>query len=488
MKNNFVFSLIIFVFVTACTKITNTEIGNGLIPPVDGITTFETTLAVKTYNIFLDSFRTSKYQEMMLGNIENDPLFGKTKAIINTEFKPLYYPYYYEVSNKVDPTTGKDSLKLDSVVLVLGVKGIHGDSTKPMSFKVYEISQTSPMKADSVYESRKKFNTAAELGSVTVADPRTINDSVFPFREAAANQLRIKLNNSFGNRLLKEFDSSNVFSSDAQFSSTFRGISIVPQAGSNALLRISLQDTNTKIALYYKYTKRDNTGDTAIVRYFRTGTINAAASNNIERDRSGTQSNTYLTNATTVEDDYLFLQAGQGGYVRIKTPNINTLSNRVIHRAELLMEQEFNSAATDSVYKAPYLYLAAISQNADSATYRFHLPYDVALGQGGAVTNLASFGGSPINAKDASGNSIVNYNFNITRYIQGIITRGERVHDLYLFAPVQDYIYASYNSTQLYPIFTSDLNYAAFGRVRLIGGNNTQLTRKMRLRIIYSKL
>lgn len=491
MKKNLLLYILVFVFIASCTKITNTEVGNGLIPPIDGVNTAETTLNVNTFNIDLESFRVSKYQDMVLGKIENDPVFGKTQAIINAEFKPPYFPYFYEVSNKIDATTGKDSLFLDSVVLVLSYKGIYGDSTKPVSFKVYEISQTSPLRADSIYQTKSVFNTATQIGSATNLDPKTFNDSVHAFREEAANQIRIKLTNSFGNRLLKEFDSTNVYSSDAQFSSTFRGISVVPQMGSgfaNNLVRISLQDTNTKVSLYYRYTRRDTKEDT-VVRYFRAGAITSGAANNIVRTIAGSESNNNLTNAISVEESSLYLQAGQGNFVRIKTPGINTLSNRIVHRAELLMEQDYVPNSIDTVYKPPFLFLAAIPKDRDdSLSNRFYIPYDISVGQGGSVSNLATFGGSPINKIDVSGNTVATYSFNITRYVQSIITRKESVFDLYLFAPVNDYIYTSYNSSLQNLIYPSPLNYPSYGRVKLFGGNTTQTAKRMRLHIVYSNL
>ena len=36
----------------------------------------------------------------------------------------------------------------------------------------------------------------------------------------------------------------------------FKGYQIVPEATGNALLRINLLDTNTKLAIYFKYTER----------------------------------------------------------------------------------------------------------------------------------------------------------------------------------------------------------------------------------------
>ena len=58
-------------------------------------------------------FRTD---DQILGNISNDPLFGKTNAKMFLELKPESYPWSFsEVYNK-------DSLYIDSVVLVLGME------------------------------------------------------------------------------------------------------------------------------------------------------------------------------------------------------------------------------------------------------------------------------------------------------------------------------------------------------------------------------
>lgn len=484
MKKNLLFAFIAFVFISSCTKISNTEIGNGLIPPIDGITTKDTVLDVLTFNNKLDSIRISKYQEMVLGNIDNDPVMGKTKAIINAEFKPQYYPFYFEVS--------KDSLTLDSAVLVLGYVGLWGDSTNPINLKVYEISQTSFLKTDSVYPNTASMNIANELGQATIADPRRLTDSIFPRQEQAKNQIRIRLNNAFGNRLLKNYDSSNAYQSDAQFSSTFHGFSIVPQAGSNTLLRVSLTDTNSKVALYYKYKRRDSSGDTAVIRYYRPGAT-AGASNNIIRDRNGSESNAFLLNSATVPDSMVYLQSGPGNYIRIQTPGLSNISNRVIHRAELIMEQEAGDISNDGKFTAPNLFLCATQAKTltskDSA-YRFYVPGDISVGQGGVVSNLGTFGGYINYKNDPFGRRVASYSFNITRYIQNIVTNKAtaKVYDLYLFAPVEDYVYAGDGLTSLYPISSVAFNPPGVGRVKLLGGTSERKDRKMRLRIIYSTL
>jgi len=407
---------------------------------------------------------------------------GSTKAIINAVFKPSYFPFYFPVS--------KDSLTLDSVVLVLSYQGLYGDTTNPIHLKVFEISQTSKLKADTVYPVSATMNTAGLLGEKIISDPRKLADSVKAFSENAKNQIRIPLNNSFGNKLLKQFDSSNAYFSDDQFESIFRGFSIIPQAGSNTLLRVALNDTNSKVALYYKYKQRVTGVDTSVITYYRPAGITSGASNNIIRNRAGSQSAQYLNNASNVEDSLLFLQAGQGNYVRIKTPALlSNISNRIIHRAELVMEQDADNDAFYNTFTAPNLFLAAISTHPDSAAYRFYIPKDIVMGQGGVVDNLPVFGGNIIYKNDPNNKRIASYSFNISRYIQSIITFKQKVYDLYLFAPVADYVYAGEgNIAGVYPIATTPFNTASIGRVKLLGGNNAQTNRKMRIRIIYSTL
>lgn len=474
MKNNLLLSIIVLFVFASCTRISTTEIGTGLIPPVDGINTIDTTIDVFSQNMPLDSIRISKYQEFTLGNISSDPIMGATRAIINAEFKPIFYPHYFEVS--------RDSLFLDSAILVLSYKGLWGDTTNPLKFKVYEIAQSSKLSADSVYPSYATMDIAGQIGAGTIADPRRLGDSVFPRREQAINQIRIPLFSTFGNKLLKEFDSTNAYQNDAQFSSTFRGISIVPETSSNTLLRVSLADTNSKVALYYRYTKRDGNKDT-VVRYFRTGAY-AGAANNILRTRTGAEVNTFLTNSATEADSLLYLQSGPGLYIKIKTPGLLGLTSRVIHRAELIMEQQAGNSATDGIYTQPNLFLCAMNQDSGR---RFYVPNDIALGQSGTVSNLNSFGGYVIYKNDPFGNRVASYNFNISRYVQGIATKGEKIYDLYLFAPVYDFVNISESSQLLFPIASSSLNPPGIGRVRLLGGNSKQTQRKMRLRIIYSK-
>lgn len=240
MKKTLLFALIAFIFFNACTRISTTEIGTGLIPAVDGVNTFEEILDVVADNIQVDSIRTSKYDEQALGYISNDPVFGQTKAILNLELKPIYFPQGFEVRH--------DSVTLDSAVLVLRYIDVWGDSTTPISFNVYELG--SKMKSDSTYANYTSFTTqGSPLNVAKTYDIRDFNntgspaDTLSAFKEPKVNQIRIPLTSTFGNKLIHTFDSSstnfanNAYYSDSVFSERFHGFSIIPNASSNSTLR-----------------------------------------------------------------------------------------------------------------------------------------------------------------------------------------------------------------------------------------------------------
>ncbi|HEX8278264.1 MAG TPA: DUF4270 family protein, partial [Segetibacter sp.] len=110
-------AVVVIFYISSCTKIETTNIGSGLIPPIDGVTTLDTTLEVSTDNFIdprRDSLKVYKTDDHVIGVINNDPLFGKTTAAAFFELKPTSYKFSFP---------GKSSLKVDSAVLILSYKG-----------------------------------------------------------------------------------------------------------------------------------------------------------------------------------------------------------------------------------------------------------------------------------------------------------------------------------------------------------------------------
>ncbi len=469
---------------TACRKINeSTELGGGLIPPIDNINTFDTSLSVQVFNdtfgLANDSQYLSRTEEQFLGLINNDPFFGKTDARMFFEIKPAIYGIY--------PFARKDSLKIDSIVLTMSYVETYGDTNTAQNIRVYEIDQSNNFRADSAYLVRKEnftYNTANPLNapaSPTIIFPRTLNDSVKAFRDTSKNQLRIKLDTNFARRLFN-YDTSNAYKTDSIFRARFKGFAVRSEGTGNAVMGFDLTDAvNTKLSIYYNYPKVGGGGRDTTVYFFFFTTLSAAA-NYVKRDYTGTA---FAGTIGGGEDQIAYIQGSPGTFSTIKIPDLGNLSNRLIHRAELIVEQVYDPALSDSVFYAPdLLYLDASDPTITKKNKFRTIPYDLPYTPSGF--DFISLGCLPVNSKDPSGNPIKVWKFNLSRYIQHVLTKTQKVYDLRLSAP--------FTLNEEYGIPPGpDLTYPMFlnptivkGRVRVGGGNHP--TQRMRLRLIYSKL
>jgi hypothetical protein len=176
--------------------------------------------------------------------------------------------------------------------------------------------------------------------------------------------------------------------------------------------------------------------------------------------------------------------------VKIKVPGLKTFGNKIIHRAELIAEQVPDDArlsTIDSYMTAPnYLFLGVY----DTATKQLRTVPNDYLGQSNPQF-LSQFGGQKISKSLNGYSNVATYNFNVSRYVQGLISRQEKSFDFRLYAPVNDsitfvqpYPYNKIQSTEY--LSTSLGNQPAIGRVRLGGGSHSKF--RMRLRIYYTNL
>ena len=253
----------ILILLISCKKINeSTSLGGDLIPAVDNITTFDTLLTVEAYNdTFTLSTDTTFYGSSYtnyLGQINNDPFFGKTDAKLFLELKPATYKYSF--LNK------PDSLYIDSVVLVLDYVETYGDTMIPQTVNVYEIPQTSVF-GDTAFPIRNSSNNYPKVGLLgsRTFKPSVLNDSVKVYQDTTANQLRIRLDDAFGQRLLS-YDTSELsgaYSSDSSFQTKFKGFALESVSG-NAIMGFNLGGANTKLAIYYRYTKNAVVNETLL--------------------------------------------------------------------------------------------------------------------------------------------------------------------------------------------------------------------------------
>lgn len=477
-----------------CTKLDTTDIGSDLLPAVDNVHTFADTLLINTtQGFFNDSTAIGKYDDYALGSITNDPLFGRTTANIYMQLKPPFYPYYY--GNPGDTVVG-----LDSVVLCIKYAGFWGDSTLPIRFDVREVNDA--IFRDSVYTEKKtayKPVVGAFLASASV-DVRTIGTYI-KLRNGADsvnNQIRIKMPAAwasalFGRDSIMAHASNNAFYSDSVFRNFYNGLALEATGGSNGLLYASLSDTSTKIEINYR---KKNGGAVDTVRSsfrlnpnFGVTAANAPVSNTSNyflRDRTG------FPVKTNTDPNVHYLQTAPGTYVNLNIPALPTLSNRIIHRAEIIVEQVPTDPILDEVFSAPnFLYLDLKDTGTtdkwkpvyfDLNTAEVYDPdYKTAIPYIASQINFQYFGGFRRSKTDPlTGGLIKYYNFNISRYVQQIVTEHTRSYDLRLYAPF-NLNYPQYSGT-----FIPFGNNIAFGRVKIGSGSNPNY--RLKLRIVWSKI
>lgn len=480
MKINGLFALLTFLsfyLFSSCTKINEaTELGADLIPAVDNVNTFDTTITLQAaYRPFNDTSRHLINENMALGKI-SDPVFGTSTADI----------YFNLSSGSSGQTYGtypfgahKDSvLGIDSVVLSLSYQGAYGDTANSqLSVQVTEISPSGTFKDDSVYTffTPGFATTGSVLGTKTFAVNK-LRDSVPVLRKGdttkVANVLRIPLQNSIGQKLAS-FDTTNGYRNDSLFRSLFRGLAVKTTAatGFGAFAYINAYDANkTRLIVYYRVKRTGGVIDSAASVVFTHARYGQA--NSIVRSAGGE----YLAGLNNPSSQNLYVQSSpSGSYVGIKVPGLENFPNKVIHRAELIAYAI--PSAADNFFTYPnVLFLDHKSPTADSA-YLFER--DVPTSSDGTL-DYASFGGAI--SRDKS------YRFNITRYVQGIVTRKERNDSLRLYAPFRHDVY-EITSRQMLPYpYSNVLSNIAKGRVVLAGPGHPDQSKALRLRIVYSNL
>lgn len=335
------------------------------------------------------------------------------------------------------------------------------------------------MQVDSAYPVSKHCATGNILGSKKI-DITALNDSVKDSFENASHQIRIKLDQSFANRLIKQYDSTNAYAGDSSFRQNFKGFSVGPAGGStgNALVRVSLLDTNTKLALFYNYKIPDSPNTSAAVSYFRFSTGSSrgipvsGSGNYIKRYYDDSKLSNIISNTDT-NDSLLYIQTSPGTFATVKIPGLSGLENAIIHRAELTVFE-----AADVLYPNPLLTpprFLLLSGYDSVKKVKTNVPNDFIVSESSGM-NTPTFGGYIFEKNVPGYGTLKAYSFDLSRYVQGIVTRKDKNLTLILSAPGNDSLTytdpypATASSSSTWHLTTSNANNVADGRVVLKGG------------------
>lgn len=463
----------LLAFTIGCTKIDTTSLGQNLIPGIDNIHTFDTTYKVIAVNY--DSTECDTIQRtglQALGLISNDPLFGSTAANLYFEFKPQSYPYNF-------PAADANSIHIDSAIMVLNYSHSFGDTNQLQKINIYQLSDT--------FDVTKSYTTCSVLGydnSVSLGEksfyPWALKDSIHAYNEEAANQLRIPLSLAFAQKFID--DSAQIFRSDKDFVNYFKGFAVVPDqaTGGEALNYFDL--TQSHLSFYIRY-KNSSTTDTTVVNFALSGY--SGLSNSIVRNYGSSEITNHLSQPAS-GDSLIFIQASPGTFALLNVPSLTGLSNRVINRAEIIVDQVYDPNSLNDIFPPPVnLYVEVKDSSINNSQY-IPIPCDFSSNE--LTTGFQYMGGQRSFTTTSSGQSIAEYHLNITRYVQAIVTRGKQNLTLRLSAP--NYVsnktsYVDWCGQGIGP-FSVMRNNSAEGRVVLNGTNSTPT--RVRLHVVYSKL
>ena len=206
-------------------------------------------------------------------------------------------------------------------------------------------------------------------------------------------------------------------------------------------MNINLADTNTKLALYYTTATSASTVRDTTVSYLRFNAQTSGHANFITRNRTGSEVVGHLS-TTPKADSLVYVQSMPGTGVRIRVPGLQSLSNRIIHRAEFIAEQVPDDAhpGVDNQMLAPRYLMLSIYDSV--YMHKRNIPNDFVVTTLSGP-NISQMGGY-ITYKSTQGyNQVAAYNFIISRYVQGIASRSDTAFNLILTAPSNDSLYYS---------------------------------------------
>ncbi|MFT6815257.1 MAG: hypothetical protein ACJAZ3_001162 [Sphingobacteriales bacterium] len=285
-------------------------------------------LQVLTFITRADSFRTSQLTRNLIGHFK-DPVLGQTLAEVHTQFR---LP-----SNSIDLGTNPT---IDSIVLSLKQNDFYGDENSTITVNVSELTES--ILVDSTYFSTKSFSSGPTIGTKTfnggLQDSITIKqvvDNVYSDVQKAP-QLRIALDNAFGQSILDQ-NGTNTFDNSDNFLLFLKGLKITVDtsstSGEGGFYYLDLRNSDSKLTIYY------TSGNTKAQLNLSVNDL-AKAHSRFSHNYTGTTINQQL-NDTTGDQSLVYIQPLQGINTEIRIPDLLSIddsSNIAINKAELIIK------------------------------------------------------------------------------------------------------------------------------------------------------
>ncbi len=444
----FILSLGVSISFTSCNE--SSVVGLDVQPSNDLLNVgFEDTTSINTRTVKGDSLITDETL-ISSGNVligkYIDPVFGTSIASIYTQLR---------LPTNIVATSFGTAPICDSIIISLIYEGTaYGKKDKKLQkLNVYQLSES--MSTASTYYSNStlsKFSTDLTAADGYVFQPRTgssTSDSVTVLGVKLKPQLRVPLDNAFGQLLLNNQGTGNI-ATNTDFQNFFKGVYITTEntstlPGEGNILHFKFGES--KVTLYYHNSTTDS------LKYdFNLGSV--ARFNHFEHDYAGASAdltNQFSTPSQT-QNNTVYVQSMAGAKTKIEFPHLmNWLKNGMIgvNKAELVISVDTTvSTYMIDTFAAPAA-LILFGINDDGTTYAIPDAFEGATYFGGTLNSGA-----------------VQYRFNIARYIQQVLDGDRNNNGLYILAS----------------------NGAVYGNRAVISGGQSTSARPMKLNITYTKL
>lgn len=393
-----VLSALIFLTIS-CKKEPENQLGLDILPDGEQLGQYRNdSLAILSHIELDDSMRMDFSSSAQLLGSYIDPVFGKVKSSIYTQFR---------LPSSNLPNFGS-APQLDSIVLSLKTRNYYGKIKKHGGYQTFRVFRVTEDMNDTIYSNETFTFDPTELGSKTLLidpnDSLKLNDSV-----KADPQIRIKLDQAFGNELLTSTASNN-----DDFLQQFKGLYITPDnpgqtTGEGAILYLEMQDTDSRLTLYFH-----DVPDTAQKQFSYLINSDGNWSAYFEHDYSTAPEISNQLADSNLGQQKVFVQSMQGLRTKITFPDLLDIEDAdkiVIHKAELIFTLDHSVDRT--FYPAPSsLTMARKNSSGNLVNLK-----DITAGE-------SYFGGTI--------NSSYEYRFNIAFYIQDLLAREYEDNGLYL--------------------------------------------------------
>ena len=391
-------------FFAACKEGPNT-LGKDVLPPGDVIgMKYTDTVTVELETQIIDSVNTYIADEQLFGNYV-DPHFGRISATTYLEVLPRSGLNFGEA----------EDLQFDSIVIRMEISGAYGRTERPQTLRIYELNEkipeVDPLKRILYSTTELDYNSQKDLANGYSITHNQDGGSVLNI---------VRLDDELGKKIL--YASSDTLGDKDLFGQLFKGFAITTDPVTflsrepGAIFSFPSGDISSYLSLYYKKRNASGVFEDATPEPFLIGTTTPRFHNITRTEVEGK----LLAKETATPDDKTFLEFVEGAsLVRtfVKFPHLDNLASISVSLAELVIFADTNFMGGQQHYDPPVEMLAVLAdENKEEKLdeFGFRLPLD------------------PTNSSTLYNNSVQAYEFDLTGYMQSLISGREPNNGFFL--------------------------------------------------------